>query len=406
MQKYEAILEFLYQQLPMYQRVGSIAYKKDLHNILAITQLLNYPQNKLVCIHVAGTNGKGSTCHGLASVLQEAGYKVGLYTSPHLKDFRERIRINGNMIPRQEVIDFVTNYQSIFSEIRPSFFEWTFALALYYFAQQQVDIAIIETGLGGRLDSTNIVHPILSIITNISWDHQAILGDTLPKIAFEKAGIIKEKTAVIIGQTQAEVVAVFQEEAQKKQAPLIFADQQQDKNYTSDLQGNYQRHNLKTIVAAVRFLQKNGWSISEHHLVKGLQQIKKNTGLMGRWQVLSQQPLTITDTAHNLAGITLLLQQLQSFSFAQLHIVLALLADKDISAILAILPTNAIYYFSQANVPRALSAELLQTRAAQFNLQGKNYASITLALQTAQAYAAPDDLIFVGGSIFTVAEVV
>lgn len=425
---YEQTLAYLYSQLPMFTRVGAIAIKKDLGNTIALCQVLNNPHKKIKTIHVAGTNGKGSVSHILASVLQSAGYKTGLYTSPHLKDFRERIKINGEMIPQQQVVDFVAANKTIFEAIKPSFFEMTVALSFDYFAHQQVDIAIIETGLGGRLDSTNIITPELSVITNIGYDHMDMLGDTLALIAGEKAGIIKQNTAVVIGETQPESKNVFINKAKEANAPIVFADNEYKlssfvnngdsaaieitpKNSTQnttlhcDLTGIYQKKNIITAFAAIKQLQKN-LTISAPAIQTGFAQVKMQTGLLGRWQKLNTTPLTYADTGHNIDGVQQILLQIQQQNFEHLHIVWGMVKDKDIAKILSILPKNATYYFCQAQIPRALAVNELQTQAAQYGLVGSSYPSVPKALNAAQAAAQPNDMVFVGGSTFVVAEVV
>ncbi|TAE77852.1 MAG: bifunctional folylpolyglutamate synthase/dihydrofolate synthase [Bacteroidetes bacterium] len=389
--------------------------------------MLNNPQHAFKSVHISGTNGKGSTSHMLAAVLQKAGYKVGLYTSPHLKDFRERIRINGVMIEEQAVQDFVEQYKPHFDEIKPSFFEWTVALCFDYFAKQQVDIAIIETGLGGRLDSTNVINPVLSIITNIGWDHMDMLGDTLPKIAVEKAGIIKHGVPVVIGEYHLETFPVFIETAKKQVANLVLAGdlvhlQQLTFNnnelqtnvfikgepyleqLSCDLSGFYQQHNIKTVIASLLQLVELGFDISPMHMKQGLAQVKAITGLAGRWHVLQQQPLVIADTGHNVNGIEWVIEQLQQQSYHNLHMVIGMVKDKDISKVLALLPTDAAYYFTQAAIPRALPAYELKTLAETFGLSGGVYADVLSAKQAAINTATPEDLIFIGGSTFIVAE--
>lgn len=430
---YEQTLDYLYSQLPMFQRIGSAAYKDNLDNTIAICKLLGNPENKFKAIHVAGTNGKGSTSHMLASVLQSAGYKTGLYTSPHLKDFRERIKINGEMIPQQYVVDFVAKYKNDFEQIKPSFFEMTVGLAFDYFVKEQVDIAIIEVGLGGRLDSTNVITPELSVITNISFDHMALLGNTLEKIAVEKAGIIKHGIPVVIGETQLETEQVFIQKAKQEHAPLCFADKEykvlninqlagdklelvmdiQAMDYThiyntiqSELLGLYQQKNIPTVICATELLVKKGYTINEDALRAGIKNVIKNTGLLGRWQILAQQPLVIADTGHNEAGIKEVVNQINQTPHTNLHFVLGMVNDKDISTVLSLLPKNARYYFCKANIPRALNAEELAQKATEFGLQGEICESVSLALQKAKNNAQVSDLVFVGGSTFTVAEVV
>lgn len=434
---YQQTLDYLFSQLPMFQRIGSAAYKADLNNTIAICKLLGNPENKFKSIHIAGTNGKGSTSHMLASILQASGLKVGLYTSPHLKDFRERIRVNGKMIPKKSVVDFVENYKKDFKKIEPSFFEMTVGLAFDHFAKEQVDIAVIEVGLGGRLDSTNVISPLLSVITNISYDHINLLGDTLQKIAEEKAGIIKPNTITVIGETQAEVAHVFFEHGKKKDTGIFFADMffdlkkvkqsfkqgelmlsadvyfkgmgQNEKIFSidSDLAGMYQQKNIRTVLCATLFLKTiHGMRITDKAIVKGFASVKNRTGLAGRWQILSQKPLVIVDTAHNEAGIKEVLSQLKSTPYKKLHFVLGMVNDKDISKILKILPKTATYYFCKANIPRALPAEELFLQAKKAGLKGKVYACVQDAFIAAQATALKSDLVFVGGSTFTVAEVV
>lgn len=403
---YPETLDYLFGQLPMYQRIGNAAYKANLDNTYRLSEILNHPEKQFKSVHIAGTNGKGSTSHMLASVLQEAGYKVGLYTSPHLKDFRERIKINGEMISENEVIDFVKEYKHEFEKIQLSFFEWTVGLAFHYFANQKVDIAIVETGLGGRLDSTNIVTPEVAVITNISMDHTQFLGDTLAKIAAEKAGIIKSTIPVVIGETQPEIKPVFIEKAKQLNAPIQFADEYPTQEYESDLKGAYQQKNKKTVVATIQILQTLGWKIAANHIKKGLLNVVNNTGLMGRWQVLNKQPLTVCDTGHNEAGIKLILAQLAEQDYEKLHFVLGVVNDKDITNILQLLPNNAIYYFCQANIPRALDVNTLAEKATAVGLSGTTFPSVEAAYQAAQKNATAKDMIFIGGSTFVVAEVV
>lgn len=403
---YPETLDYLFSQLPMYQRVGNAAYKANLDNTYRLSEILNHPEKQFKSVHIAGTNGKGSTSHMLAAVLQEAGYKVGLYTSPHLKDFRERIKINGEMISENDVIDFVKEYKHEFEKIQLSFFEWTVGLAFHYFANQKVDIAIVETGLGGRLDSTNIITPEVAVITNISMDHTQFLGDTLAKIAAEKAGIIKSTIPVIIGETQPEIKPVFIEKANQLNAPVQFADEGLIQEYESDLKGAYQQKNKKTVVATIQVLQELGWKIAENHIKQGLLNVVNNTGLMGRWQVLNKQPLTVCDTGHNEAGIKLILAQLAEQTYEKLHFVLGVVNDKDITNILQLLPKNATYYFCQANIPRALEVSVLAEKATAVGLSGTTFPSVEAAYQAAQKNATAQDMIFIGGSTFVVAEVV
>lgn len=403
---YQQTLDYLFSQLPMFQRVGASAYKADLNNTIELCKLLHHPEKNFKSIHIAGTNGKGSTSHMLASILQEAGYKVGLYTSPHLKDFRERIKINGEMISEQEVVDFVIKHQSEFEQINLSFFEWTVGLAFDYFSKKQVDIAVIETGLGGRLDSTNVITPLVSVITNIGKDHTQFLGETLAKIASEKAGIIKENIPIIIGETQQETQQVFIDKAIEMSAKIFFADKIITTNYESDLKGIYQEKNKKTVLAAIQQLMNSGFSITEENIKNGLLNVVKNTGLLGRWQILSENPLTICDTGHNEAGIKEVLKQISLTKHNHLHFVFGAVNDKEIDSILSMLPKNATYYFCQAKIPRALDVNNLYTKAKEFELKGNPYDSVENAIKQAKANASVNDLVFVGGSTFVVAEAI
>ena len=399
---YQETLAWLFSQLPVYQRIGAAAYKVDIGNIVQACEQLNNPHQQFKSIHIAGTNGKGSTSHMLASILQEAGYKTGLYTSPHLKDFRERIRINGAMIPEPEVVKFVTHHKDWFTEINMSFFEMTVAMAFNFFAKEKVEIAIIETGLGGRLDSTNIVTPELSIITNVGLDHTALLGNSLKKIASEKGGIIKKNTAVIIGRKQMETTTVFEEKAATKNAPLQYAH---PFSFDSDLKGNYQKENINTCVSSIYKLQEMGWKISEEHIKNGLNKVVENTRLLGRWQTIHNKPLTICDTGHNEDAVQNILTQIRQTPHEKLHIVWGAVKDKNINKILKLLPKNAIYYFCEANIPRALPKDILLRLAKRHALKGKYYPSVKVALSNAKKIAKIKDLIFVGGSTFVVAEV-
>ena len=402
---YPDTIQWLYTQLPMYQRQGKQAFKKDLANIIAFDKYMGQASRKFKSIHVAGTNGKGSVSHFLASILQESGYKTGLYTSPHLTDFRERIRINGQMIRKNCVINFVKRYQKFFDKHRLSFFEMTVGMAFEHFAKKKVDIAVIETGLGGRLDSTNIIYPELSIITNIGLDHTNMLGNTLTKIAEEKAGIIKQNTPVVIGRKQAETYPVFEQIACQKNAPLIYAEYFKTNRYESGLKGNYQQENIRTVMAAVNELRQRSWQIPESAIKAGLKNVVKNTGLRGRWDILQTKPLIIADTAHNQDGITAVMKQLSETPHKNLHMVLSFVNDKDLDHILPLFPKNAQYYFSKAQIPRALDENILQQKAAEYGLKGQSFQNIKQAYQAAKQAAYPDDLIFVGGSTFTVAEV-
>lgn len=389
----------------MYQRVGQAAYKADLAATLKLAKYLRHPENSFKSVHVAGTNGKGSTSHMLASVLQAAGYKTGLYTSPHLKDFRERIKVNGQMIPKPYVTRFVKNHKPFFESHQLSFFEMTVGLAFDYFRYEKVDIAIVEVGMGGRLDSTNIITPEASVITNIGLDHTQFLGDTLEKVATEKAGIIKTGIPVIIGETLPETKPLFEKIASERNAEIIFAETVTVNGYISDLKGNYQQKNMKTVLASLRVLQKRGWTISGENIQNGLKNTVKNTGLMGRWQVLRQGPKIICDTAHNREGLQMVVNQLSCEAYKRLHIVLGVVSDKDLEAILPLFPNEATYYFCRPNIPRGLDASLLSAKADGFGLVGAAYISVAEALDAAIGAASGDDLIFVGGSTFVVAEV-
>ncbi|MGB0887106.1 MAG: bifunctional folylpolyglutamate synthase/dihydrofolate synthase [Vicingaceae bacterium] len=403
---YQETLDYLFSQLPMYQRIGKAAYKIDLSNTHSLMNLLGNPEKKFKTVHVAGTNGKGSSSHMLASVLQEAGYKVGLYTSPHLKDFRERVKINGEMITEKEVATFVEKYKTQFEEINLSFFEWTVGLAFDYFAYQKVDIAIVETGLGGRLDSTNVVTPEVSVITNIGIDHTQFLGDTLAKIAVEKAGIIKPNIPVVIGETQQETKVFFTKKAEECVSKIVFADALIQRTYQTDLLGGYQQKNLKTVQATIQILKELGWKISKENIQNGLLSVVQNTNLLGRWQVLDNNPLIICDTGHNKEGVTELVNQLQKTPYKKLHIVFGAVNDKSINEVLELFPKDAQYYFCAANILRALAVDELVVIAEQTGLKGIAYSSVANALNTAKDNASIHDLIFIGGSTFVVAEVV
>ena len=389
----------------MYQRVGQSAYKADLNATINLANYLNNPEKSFKSVHVAGTNGKGSTSHMLASVFQEAGYKTGLYTSPHLKDFRERIKINGKMIPKKYVSEFVEMHRPFFENNQLSFFEMTVGLAFDYFRREKVDIAIIEVGMGGRLDSTNIITPEVSVITNIGLDHTQFLGNTLEKVASEKGGIVKEGIPVVIGETLLETKQVFQQIASERYAPITFAEIIDSSDYTSDLKGFYQGRNIKTVLATLRTLQENGWNISEENIKNGLLNTIKNTGLMGRWQVLSESPKVICDTAHNKDGLQLIMEQLAAENYENLHIVLGVVNDKDLGTVLPLFPKNATYYFCKPHIPRGLDASLLLSQARGFGLVGEEYISVKNAYLAALDIASEKDLIFVGGSTFVVAEV-
>ena len=390
----------------MYQRQGSTAFKKDLNNILALAQHLGNPHLKFKSVHVAGTNGKGSTSHILASVLQEAGYKVGLYTSPHLKDFRERIKVNGQEVSKQFVIDFVTHNKTFLEGQGLSFFEMTVGMAFHYFALQEVDIAIVEVGLGGRLDSTNIIIPLVSVITNISLDHTQMLGETLPKIAFEKAGIIKPAIPVVIGEKQEAVFKVFKDKAFQMNSELMVASEVPVDTYKTDLKGYYQEKNLRTALEALKILAEKGFPLTDNVLKKGLLNVVKNTGLKGRWQVLQQQPKVICDTAHNPAGLEYVFSQLVKEKYKNLHIVLGVVNDKKLATVLPLFSKEACYYFCKPAIPRGLEVQVLQQKATAYGLGGAVYKSVTEAYKTALSKAKKTDLIFIGGSTFVVAEVV
>lgn len=426
---YEQTIEYLFTRLPMFSRIGAAAYKEDLTNTIRLCEFLGNPQQRFKSIHIAGTNGKGSTSHMLASILQTAGYKTGLHTSPHLKDFRERIKINGYLLPKEFVIDFTERIKPVIDEIDPSFFEISVVMAFDYFAQQGVDIAVIETGLGGRLDSTNIITPELSVITNIGWDHMNLLGDTLPKIAAEKAGIIKQGIPVVVGEVTEETAPVFENTARQKNAPLTIAAQKRQamdwkwekhelivqvaeehktdrQVYRLDLPGLYQTKNLLTVLEACAVLQEKGWNIDEPIIQSALRQVKKLTGLHGRWELIHQHPPVILDVAHNEAGMQQVVEQLELADYHELHIVLGMVKDKAVDKVLALLPSSAHYYFTQAGIPRALDAKELQQQAAAAGLRGKTYPNVNNALKEAKAKAKENDLVLVCGSVFLVAEVV
>lgn len=403
---YIETLAWMFRQLPMYQRQGKKAFKKDLTNIKSFAAELNHPEKKFKSIHVAGTNGKGSVCHILASIFQEAGYKTGLYTSPHLKDFRERIKINGEMVSEEFVVDFIQKNKPFLEKQKLSFFEMSVGMAFQYFSEENVAIAIIETGLGGRLDSTNIIVPELSVITNIGLDHTKFLGETLPEIAYEKAGIIKAKIPVVIGQRNEQTTPVFESKAKETTSPLFFAEDGSYPEYDSDLKGDYQKHNIPTALQSVKILKKNGWKISVEHISTGLQNVKKNTDLQGRWQQLGCSPKIICDTAHNQDGLILVMQQLRSENFKKLHIVLGVVNDKDLNTILPLFPKKATYYFCKPDVPRGLEVKQLAKTAKRFALNGETFDSVVSAFKAAKKAAKSNDLVFVGGSTFTVAEVV
>jgi dihydrofolate synthase/folylpolyglutamate synthase len=427
---YNEALDFLFSQLPMYQRIGNAAYKANLNNTLALDAYFGHPHHYFRTLHVAGTNGKGSVSHLLASILMEAGYRVGLYTSPHLKDFRERIRVNGQMIGKEEITDFVTQNKEIITSIQPSFFEMTVALAFNHFKTQQVDIAVIEVGLGGRLDSTNIITPCLSVITNIGLDHMALLGETKQQIATEKAGIIKPGIPVVIGESIEETAPVFQSTANANQSKLMLANEKYAIPYstqTTDFQqifqvyqsnrliypdlktpllGIYQRKNSATVLTAVDELKNSGFNIESNHIYNGFANVVKNTSLMGRWQVLNTNPLTVCDTGHNEDGIKQVVEQISQTPYKQLHMVIGMVNDKDVQKVLQLLPQNAIYYFTRAAIPRSLDADELRIQAQKIGLSGLSYPTVAEAVKIAKKNAGVNDLIFIGGSTFVVAEVV
>lgn len=389
----------------MYQREGKAAYKADLNNTWKLMDILEHPYKSFRSIHVAGTNGKGSTSHMLASVFQEAGYKVGLYTSPHLVDFRERVRINGEVISESYVVDFVTKNKLTFESINLSFFEWTVGLAFDYFANQKVDIAIVEVGMGGRLDSTNVLTPELSVITNIGLDHTQFLGDSREKIAGEKGGIIKPNIPVVIGQKDKETEMVFRNIADQKSAPITFAEDLNNlPNYESDLLGNYQRINQRTVLAAISILSSNGYSIDSEYISNGLKNVIKNTGLKGRWQVISESPLTICDTAHNEDGLSFVMNQLTSLEAKKIHFVIGMVNDKSIENALNLFPKTGKFYFCQAQIPRALNDQELYEKGNSIGLTGKPYGTVKNAYQAALKKADKTDVIYIGGSTFVVAD--
>jgi len=400
---YTETLEWLFNQLPTYQKIGKSAYKADLSNITRLVDYLGSPHEQFKSIHVGGTNGKGSSSHMLASVLQEAGYKVGLYTSPHLKDFRERIKINGKMISENQVIDFVESHQSFFVDNSLSFFEMTVGMAFDFFANKKVDIAIIEVGLGGRLDATNIINPEVSLITNIGIDHTSFLGNDLQSIAFEKAGIIKWNVPVVISETQSEIQGVFKEKAASVSAQLFFADQGSDNVYETDLLGEYQQRNSNGVIEVLS--QLKGFNISEAVIKSGLKNVVKNTSLLGRWQILQNEPKVICDTAHNKEGLELTMRQLLNEPFEEIRIVFGVVSDKDLSSILPLLPKRAHYYFCAPNISRAMSVDLLYKTAIEEGLSGVKYNSVNEALRAAKDHSFPKDVIYVGGSTFVVAEI-
>ena len=428
MLNYQQTLDYLYKQLPMYQRVGSAAFKKDLTNIIALCEQLRQPHQQFKSIHIAGTNGKGSSAHMLAAILQAQGYKVGLYTSPHYKDFRERVKVDGSLMPESYVTDFVEQHKDAFEQIQPSFFEITVAMAFDYFAKAKVDIAVIEVGLGGRLDSTNIIQPIVSVITNISFDHQQFLGNTLRAIAGEKAGIIKEKVPVVIGETHPETKEVFLDKAKAFNAEIVFADQHYEvvfqeelldttlykvyrngKEYYDKLEvqvrGPYQYKNLQTVFQLLELLPTDV-EVSEAAIIKGLKNVQKLTYFIGRWQLLDTKPVILCDSAHNEAGLQYMQEGLSNIPHRQLHMVIGMVADKDVSKALSMFPVDAQYYFAKPAIPRGLDQNKLLKYAQEAGLSGMAYESVGDALAAAKTKATRDDLIYIGGSIFVVAEVI
>ena len=427
---YDQAIQFLYTQLPAYHRIGKAAYKNDLNNTIALDDYFNHPHLKYRTIHVAGTNGKGSVSHMIASILQEAGYRTGLYTSPHLKDFRERITVNGEMIPEKEVIAFVKKHKGIIESLKPSFFEMTVAMAFNYFAESQVDLAVIEVGLGGRLDSTNVIKPVLSVITNIGHDHMDMLGNTFEKIASEKAGIIKEDVPVVISETHPATKEIFISRAAESGSAISFADERfsckleesdslkEERRYKitdlvthqkfegqTVLGGDYQSKNLKAVFSVFNKLQ-GIFNFSDKNITDGIRKVVINTGLKGRWQILSYDPLTICDTGHNKEGLEYVMDQIHRIPKSGLHMIIGFVRDKDLNSILPLFPTDAIYYFTKASVPRALNEENLKSEAAKYGLNGESYPDVKTALYYAGKNAAQSDMIFIGGSTFIVAEVV
>ena len=421
---YLQTLDYLYTHLPLFSRSGAAAYKKDITNTVLLCEAAGHPEKKVKTIHVAGTNGKGSVCHMLAAIFQQHGYRTGLYTSPHLKDFRERIKIDGQFIAEEFVVSFVEKMKDVSESIQPSFFELTVVMALEYFATQEVDIAIIETGLGGRLDSTNVIIPCLSIITNIGYDHMNLLGNTLEEIAFEKAGIIKQGVPVVLGEINS-TRKIFEEKAGSMNAPILFAEEERKiidiksrdlmdviiegrtgrKEYRLDLPGLYQKHNLLTVLAALDVLNTSGYSFENPKVSEALQQVKSLTGLHGRWEIIGHNPMVVLDVAHNADGIRQLVLQLSVTPYRKLHIVFGLVKDKAVDDILALLPRNASYYFTRAHIPRALPVEELEEKAATFHLHGEKSGDVNEALSRALAQAGEEDLVIICGSVFVVGEV-
>ena len=425
---YSQTIEYLFTCLPMFSRIGADAIKKDITNTVVLCASLGDPHTKFKSVHVAGTNGKGSVSHMLASILQSAGYKTGLYTSPHLRDFRERIRIDGEMIPQDFVVDFVQRMRPDIEEINPSFFEITVAMAFDFFAREKIDIAVVEVGLGGRLDSTNIILPELSVITNIGWDHMNVLGDSLEKIAYEKGGIIKDQVPVVVGETSPDTKPVFEQIAKSKTAGITFADKvryvsswryekthlavevanivkDEHHTYELDLTRYYQTKNLVTVLEAIAQLRLAGWKIPDEALEKGLKYVRKLTGLQGRWDIIHQHPMIVLDVGHNVDGIRQVVAQIELTDYSDLHIIIGMVKDKEIDNILQLLPKEAAYYFTRAAIPRALPEMELSLRAKHFGLDGNHYSNVNIALQAAKQASSKDDLIVVCGSVFVVGEV-
>ena len=401
---YGETLKWMFAQLPMYQQKGSVAYKNKLDNIIDFAKVLGNPERNFKSIHVAGTNGKGSSSHMLASILQEAGYKVGLYTSPHLKDFRERIKINGEMVGESFVVDFIAAHKPFLESQQLSFFEMTVGMAFHYFSEEKVDIAVVEVGLGGRLDSTNIITPEVALITNIGFDHKQILGDTLEKIAMEKAGIIKPSVPVVISERQPETETVFALIASQRRSEITFADSLEIEEYESDLLGSYQKKNIRGVVACLKQLNKD-FEISEDAICDGLRKVVANTGILGRWQILGNNPKVVCDTAHNKEGMEAVIRQIKSESFQQLHMVLGFVEDKNVSELLALLPQNASFYFVKPDVPRGMDLDTVLEYASGQGIKGTVHQSVKMGCQAAQETASKDDFVFIGGSTFVVAEI-
>ncbi|WP_257669003.1 bifunctional folylpolyglutamate synthase/dihydrofolate synthase [Parapedobacter tibetensis] len=424
---YDEVIEYLYARLPMFTRDGASAFKKDLTNTLRLCEALDNPHLKFKSVHIAGTNGKGSTSHMLAAILQQAGYKTGLYTSPHLLDFRERIRVNGAMIPKQAVVDFVNNHMALIAAVGPSFFEVTVAMAFDHFAREQVDIVIVETGLGGRLDSTNVITPLVSVITNIGYDHTFMLGNTLAEIAHEKAGIIKPHVPIVIGEWQREVAGVFERVAMEKSSRLVYAPQlwhvrvtgrdtdylylnavhqqiAQETTYILDLKGIYQANNVPGVLCTIDELRRLGFSIEDTHIQRALKQVQQLTGLMGRWQTLSTHPLVICDTGHNVDGWREVLANIKATPHHSLQVVIGVMRDKDLDKMLPLLPQDAGYYFCQVAMPRALPSVELRDEARRYGLHGEAFSSVATAMEAAKQKAGAEDLVFIGGSTFVVAD--